>query len=352
MAYYRLKPEIYLIDGYAQSALVNVLTGEIIALDSIESDVVKSIENNTSCDQSLVIDELIKCNWAEKVNSPIFVDKIRYSNAFNKNRFWKSFPQLNAIILQITNRCGNECGNHQCKKNFCPMCMIKGKKNEMSLESAHRIVNLLKKYNPKLFIITGGNPLIHSDFEKIYKIVKSCGIKTYINLCSIEHIDDAFTDVPLILSVSNERDLYNFIQKKDNYPNLDVFINSNISVILPEYKRFKDPPIVEKKDLEKRVTFGEFFTRRSYDSCLCGKITIMSNGDVIPCFGMCEKILGNCLRDDFETILKDLYDDYWSKGVDDWNNNCVLCPYRYNCRSCRKYSSSNCNYNLESSTWR
>lgn len=352
MAYLRLIPEVYLIEGRKQSALVNVLTGEIIALDPDEADEIRRIENNEPCSITPTMDELIRNAWMSEVDAPIFVDKIRYSNAFNKKRFWKSFPQITTVIIQITSRCGNECGNQRCKRSFCPVSMTSDRPDEMSLESFQRIMGLMERFHPLLIIMCGGNPFSHPDFEEMYRIAGTVANKVYVSLCSTRHLDRSHKDIPKVLTVSKGDDPRKVSQLAKNDPNLDVFVDSVSVPRQSSFKRFRDPPLVEKRDLESRVSIGEFFTRRSYDGCLCGKITILSNGDVVPCFGLRESRLGNCMSDDFETILRALYDGFWSICVDDWSNCCTSCPYRYNCRSCRKYGSSNCGYDQEVAAWR
>jgi hypothetical protein len=349
--YYRLKPEVYLINGSNQSILSNVLTGGIIALDNNETKTIIAVENNKPHSGSPTVEELIKIGWMDKVDSPVFVDKIRFTNAFNKKRFWKSFPQITTVMIQITSGCGNKCGNKRCMSCFCPMCLASDEIDEMSYINLRKIIDSLKKYEPLVFILTGGNPLSHKEFDKIYNYVKATGIQTHVSLCSVDFLDNAKKDIPIILTISNETDLIKYLQKNENREKIDVYVNSKICLDVRS-KRYSDPPFVSKEDFEKRSTIGHFFTRIGFDSCLCGKVTVLSNGDVIPCFGMHNKKLGNFFKEDVSTVLRKLYEECWSIGVDEWGNDCVGCAYRYNCISCRKYSRSNCMYDMEKGVWK
>lgn len=90
-----------------------------------------------------------------------------------------------------------------------------------------------------------------------------------------------------------------------------------------------------------------------YDDCMYGKITIMSNGDLVPCLGNKGKVIGNMLRDDFTHNMKTLYEKYWCISVDDRHDQkCHSCCLRYNCQSCSKYSDEMCSYDVTEGKWK
>lgn len=112
-------------------------------------------------------------------------------------------------------------------------------------------------------------------------------------------------------------------------------------------------PKITKESFMKKKNFGEIFTRMLYDDCLFGKITIMSNGDLVPCMGHKELVIGNMLQGDITQNMKDLYEKYWCVSVDERHNQkCQSCCLRYNCHSCSKYSDKMCSYDVAEGKWK
>lgn len=92
--YFRLKPEIYLFLGKRQSILCDVLNGNIIAIDSETTDILRKAELNNSVQPNKHIKELMRRNWIDHKENPVYVEKIRYTNVYNKTRAWNVLPAL------------------------------------------------------------------------------------------------------------------------------------------------------------------------------------------------------------------------------------------------------------------
>lgn len=338
--YYRLNPEIYMFHGPASSILCNVLNGDIIALDKDATEHVKKAEANLPLESNSVFEELIKMNWMQKYERPVFIDKIRYTNVFNKKRLWRIIPPIEHVILQLTAKCNVSCGNKLCHTNFCPMCTDVNSSTDIGYEDWKYIIDRVQKLNPTNYILTGGNPVAHKDFRKIYEYLKQKGAKIFVHLNDANDMGKFSKDDLLIFSALSEE------QRK-----LARQYNNHKNIVLID-KTDHSHPVINKKTFTAKSSFGRTFTRMLYDDCLLGKLTILNNGDVVACLGMIDSYLGNVLYDDLSDIMESLYKDYWAIPIDERERGkCVKCAYRYNCNSCKKFEDAYCCLNVEDGTW-
>ncbi|MFA5029755.1 MAG: radical SAM protein [Patescibacteria group bacterium] len=81
-----------------------------------------------------------------------------------------NFPEI--VTFRITSRCSQNC-------SFCY-----GPKNipELDFSEARSIFALLASKGAKAITITGGEPLIRNDIEKIFSEIKSLGLKIFFGL--------------------------------------------------------------------------------------------------------------------------------------------------------------------------
>lgn len=344
---FRLKPEIYLVTGVAKDALCNVVNGDIISLNKELSIKLRNAECNLPIDKDEYIEKLIEMGWGEEFESPIYVDKLRYTNKFNKKRAWKVMPALEVVSIQLTNNCGNLCKCRLCESSYCPMCVSNGLKEELSVEKWYAIFEKLDCMNPKTYILTGGNPVLYIHYEEMYKYLVEKGYNV------ITHVPDLESAKRLkgrqVFLSCFDRETFLMAERIDNIVTVSEYNSSgkkNICVNMNE-------PHYKKSNLATKKDFASFFTRTIYDSCLLGKVSIMSNGDVVPCFGLRDFILGNAVNDNMRTILKKLYDNWWSISVDEREHQkCIHCEFRYNCSSCVKMSDNMCAYDVEEGIWK
>lgn len=154
MNYFRLNPEIYLFDGSGSSILCNVLNGDIIALDARAAEQLKKAEANLPLDNDALFDELVDLGWMQKYDKAVFVDKIRYTNAFNKKRSWKNTPPIENVIIQVTNRCDESCDKRNCTKSFCPMCTVTNKDHEdLDFKAWKKIIDQLQVVHTGIIVL-------------------------------------------------------------------------------------------------------------------------------------------------------------------------------------------------------
>lgn len=353
--YYRLIPEVYLVKGSKNAILTNVLTGEIISINSQIKDLIEKAECNYNFSEEIYeLDEVCKLKWMQKKDKAIFVEKIRFTNVFNKKRAWKYLPDVQLIILQLTTECSKLCNIEKCYDNFCPMCITSDiKDNNLTYIEWSAIIDQLTQLSSNKVILTGGNPILHKEFEKIYNYCVVKFKEVYIHINDVDDINRCPNNSNVFITLFNEyqREKYKKSHFKNKniiplyeYDMKDKFENGiNINLSNPE---------ISKSSFMNNISLGESFTRRMYDSCLTGKLTILNNGDLVPCLGLHVKKIGNVLSDNIIELIRNLYYAYWEKDVDSREDQkCYKCEFRYNCVSCSKYQNENCQYEVEDGIW-
>jgi radical SAM protein with 4Fe4S-binding SPASM domain len=352
--YYRLKPEVYLVQGKIRAILTNILSGDIISIDNNTRQLIEKAElNNEFADENDLLNKLCDMGWMQVENKAVFVEKIRFTNVFTKKRAWKYFPQTEVVIMQITNKCNSPCGLINCSSNFCPICIkFNNVSKELSFEQWKEIMDKFRPLAPKNIILTGGNPLFHKDFEKIYKYAKDIFKNVFVHINKISDIQELSSDCMTYISLFNENDInkFNLLKNKNNiialYDHDSKKVDQGIRVNLSK-------PKISKSSFQNKMTLAQHFTRRMYDGCLLGRISVLYDGTIVPCLGCHNKKIGNILEEDFVEVMRKLYFEYWEKEIDTrTDKKCGYCEYRYNCSSCIKFSDENCTYSLEDGVWK
>ena len=82
----------------------------------------------------------------------------------SKNLIELKRNKLSRICFDLTYRCNNNCIH-------CWNRTGAEEKEELSLKDYHEIINDLKFFNIKEWIITGGEPMLHSDFESVLELL-------------------------------------------------------------------------------------------------------------------------------------------------------------------------------------
>lgn len=349
--YYRLKPEIYLINGKYYSNLCNVLTGDIIALDIKTAELINKAEANEPVEINANIQELIEMDWMIEVDIPVYIEKVRFTNIFNKKRAWKNFPPISLVVLKLTNKCERACKDILCKQSFCPMCTINENRKELKVEEWKEIIDKISFFKPQNYIITGGSPTLYKGLNKISRYIKEKGSDVSIHVNSVNELKRLGEYDNIYLTVFNKKDeLLAYTGNKNK--NLSIFSNQ-IATSDKHYSININQPNITKNSFRAKSSFGLLFTRMMYDSCLYGKLTILNDGSIVPCLGMDKELVGNLKNTDFLTTLKELYEKYWAVSISELETGkCKDCAYRYNCTSCKKFEDDFCDYNMEAGVWK
>lgn len=266
------------------------------------------------------------------------------------------------IYVEITNNCNLNC-------SFCSL--DNREKRELSLQEFDKILNKIRHYTSSIYLHVKGEPLLHSNFDKILDITKKYNIKVKITtngtlLKQRTNILQKYDNIRQInISLHSENKLKDYFEnvfkscdtlsKKipivyriwllDNY-NLDKLSTSIVDKIINYYQldnSFKEKVLNEKnikiKDniyLDKDNEFiwpeKEDASNNDYGTCLGTRshIAILSNGDVVPCCLDSKGILklGNIIEDDLENILES---DLFKEINNGFRNNKLVCNLCKNC---------------------
>ena len=266
------------------------------------------------------------------------------------------------IYVEITNICNLNC-------SFCSI--DNREKRELSLQEFDTILDKIRHHTSTIYLHVKGEPLLHSNFDKILDITKKYNIKVKITtngtlLKQRTDILQKYDNIRQInISLHSENNLKNYFEnvfkscdilsKKipivyriwllDNY-NLDKLSTLIVEKIINYYQldnNFKEKVLKEKnikiKDniyLDKDNEFiwpeKENEKDEDYGTCLGTRshIAILSNGDIVPCCLDSKGILklGNIFEDNLENILESGLFKEINNG---FRNNKLVCNLCKNC---------------------
>ena len=135
---------------------------------------------------------------AHTAHAPVFIDKIRITNVYGKRHLWKAAPVINLAVLQVTGECDKECDN--CLSDRCPMCKRSVNNTSLDLDGWKKVIDRLSIYSTESIMLTGGNPTLNPDYEKIMDYALSKGMNAIIH-------------VPSASTLKNIKNKYTFTRK-------------------------------------------------------------------------------------------------------------------------------------------
>ncbi len=358
--YYRLNPECYLVKGAKGGLIMNLYENKAIAIDEDLSDMLLKLEQGSRLEESHEnLEKLMEMGWANEYAAPAFIDKIRVTNVFGKRHMWKSAPVINLAVLQITGECDRGCAD--CLSERCPSCKKKDDVKSMSLEDWKRTVDRLEEHKANTLLLTGGDPTLNKDYEKILEYIGSKKINAFIHVPSIASYKKIKDKYNVFLTITDEADLENVGTLLRTSKNIArVFVNEKDVLKV----RVKDPRIqfINRSSLKikKSNMFAQgidpyrFSLKQMYNECFYGKLCIDPAGEIMPCLGA-NLSLGNILAEDYTEGFKKLIEDYWFVSVDDAEKGykCKRCENRYACRNVCIFSEDReqCSYDVEGAKW-
>ncbi len=212
------------------------------------------------------------------------------------------------IYIEITNICNLKC-------SFCPNNDLP--KKEMTLEQFEIILKKIDKYTDYIYLHVLGEPLMHSQFEKIIELCKVYNKK--INITTNGLLLGKYTKI-----LKNVRQINVSLQslvdinKLDDIVKCSEILSKDVYISYRLWTKNKHEKIIrEKINLTKNIFLSEEkeFTWpnlnnqiiRKSGTCLGTKdhIAILVDGTVIPCCLDSEGIinLGNIFKTNLEEIL-------------------------------------------------
>ncbi|HEY5587741.1 MAG TPA: radical SAM protein [Candidatus Paceibacterota bacterium] len=353
--YFRLKPECYLILGTTKSIIYNLLAKESIWLDEKNTDIlIKSENNNIVSNDEDTLKKLEAEGWGCFYSKKVYIEKLRITNMFNRDRMWKASPYINTATLQLTNNCNLSCSF--CKDTFCATCTVIDKNDkELNKEQWFKVLDDLLYFGTKAVIFTGGEASLKEDFNEIINYSISKGFIVSVHTNGLKLIENLPKKVFLVVSLFNENDLQRIRKYYASRENVTLITFNKLNKAIKNWKIVcvtKDSSCVNIKSM-KNTNLERFFSKKLGDECLGGKITITSNGDVIPCLGKKNQKLSNIIEDGISQTIKKLHDEVWTISIDDVKDRkCTKCEFRYLCTACGKVEpEKQCSYDLRCGQW-
>lgn len=308
------------------------------------------------------LNKLVQANWSDFYEKPVYIEKLRTTNAFGKEHMWRSAPNIGVACIQITNACDVNCVD--CLRFHCPACRTGDSTNQLTFEQFEAILNNVISYGAQSVILTGGNPVRHNEFRHILKHTKTKVKNVFVHVPNIESANKVIGLSNILLTVFQESDIP-FISKLNNTNNylLEIyrpthipaftFVKNNVAV---KNSSLKNRIITSQNVYSKKTGVFNFIHKTLYNYCLYGKVTITCEGMVIPCLGYNQMPLGSALNDQFPQAMKSLVNDYWNLDIDhNTNIQCSKCEYRYVCENMCALGQSaeeQCTYDLEAGEWK
>lgn len=381
--YFRLYEECYLIEGETFGSIYNLLSGCIHDINKDEQDLLILLERNYSIYEVINtnrFNEIFISNTLKKIvemDLGTYFDKSSYMEKINILPKWidylfaKPAPIVRRAFINIENRCNEKCSycsNKTIRRYACYGCYTNNASKSMNKNEIFEVLNKLKKLDCQELYFTGGDVFL--DEEKtidILKYAKNLGFNKMNLIYGGKKIKDDIVKDLIELGVSltiqmylNSKDeiyslemLNKLALYKDNLKKQVVFVLSEIKNALdqsdleyiakkvnpqsiiqdPLYKSGTEYEYFDKTNSIDRIFIDEFSIKKKFNSCLFGTIHINCDGDINPCPGLQEFILGN-IKDFYSIFSDDGIYKYWNLKKE-LLEGCSKCSHRYACNDCR-----------------
>lgn len=240
MQYFRLNPECYIVRGIAKGAIYNLLSGDIISLDAVESRFLQRCEENKSIEDAALSSEisLIKAleilQQKEKKDigkyyaQPVYIDKYRDRQPKKIANFFRETALLEYAFLELTNNCYLNC--YFCKESMnarrevCMGCSRwdSEKSGKLNLTDWEKILSQLSDLGCAILILTGGDPLlVDCDFSDFIKIINNLNFRKIFLITNGTKLSEENISLlqkcaihPIIQIFSHEREIHETITGK------------------------------------------------------------------------------------------------------------------------------------------
>lgn len=265
--------------------------------------------------------------------------------------------RFSKIYVEITNICNLSC-------SFCSHDTLP--KKEMSIEEFNCVINKIKDYTDSIYLHVKGEPLLHSNLDKILAICKDNNIKVNIttNGTMLDKKKDILLKYPIkqinvsLHSENNVKDYFDkvfgvcdelsekatIVYRIWTLPTLDldkvstIIVNKiinhyNLSTeIVNKIMKEKNIKIRDRIYLDKDYEFiwpKENNNQENVGTCLgtISHLAILSNGDIVPCCLDSNGVikLGNVFKDNLDEVLNSELFKKINNGFKNKKIECSLC---------------------------
>jgi radical SAM protein with 4Fe4S-binding SPASM domain len=136
---------------------------------------------------------------------------IKRANMGGKRKKMKSL-KLEKIDLELTNECNLKCKHCYANANF-------GReigRERLTLNQIHRIIEEFAKIGGRRVALTGGEPLMHKNFEEVFYLIVSSGLRIELETSGI------LLNEKLVKKISREIEYMRYIQISLDGPNEEI----------------------------------------------------------------------------------------------------------------------------------
>lgn len=340
-----------------------------------------------NCSGRRIIDKALKTDYDNLTKEEKeYIDKLLkmelFTEIYEEDEEIVYKPKLNFAWLEITEMCNMSC-IHCYGKFGAPKYPAE---NKLNFEDWKRVIDTIKELGCNKIQLIGGEPMVDSDFyrildyahekiknitvftnatlinEKNVKELKKYNIKVRVSLYGHNpSVHDNITkhkgsfeltkkallllkreNIPTSIAITIMRENEQYINEIQEFVKSIGYKFNGYDVIRPSSVTEKDEHSVRsKKTLEKKYQVSpifytsekDFYRNKQFNSCWNGKISITSEGNIIPCVFSRNTIIGNVKKDNYKTIKNNLI-KYWKLTIDKIEE-CKECEFRYACHDCR-----------------
>lgn len=384
--FFRLHSYVYKV-GTSNSTLYNSVNNKWYMVDEKCSKILDLCENNVALeniefDYNIVnhyLKDLCEKGLGTYYNKKVHVDKIL---PFAPMIVDDKFALIN-LFVEFAMGCNEKC--YYCQNNnpfwqSCRSCVIDDTNSgELNLDLVSDYIDVVRKFRPLNVIIRGGNPffknkdVLYNFLNEVNKYIlgKITIICNGINITEADLLKLKRYKEKIILNIVYLGICVEDYARVNASPNmffiqnrlLDDLDDKNISYLISfimsdriiesledveDYfikNRGKRPIICEHfKENEKLLSVDvsrrklvntsdeiDFYSRRKYNPCLFGTMSIGVSREITPCPGI-KKNIGMLCNDSNCSIDVDLREAYWKLTKNE--KNCKNCGLKYMCTDC------------------
>ena len=395
---YWINKDVAFLKGAKNGAIYDLKNEKVYSINDIGCEIIERYINGLSNESDYYYINQLKDNNLISIDFlPKECDK--YTNyEMNLEMAW----------IEITQTCNMKCLH--CYEGD----IHKSTDTVLDLDEWKKVIDQLASLNINRLIVIGGEPGCHKNLIDILKYASRFNFKTVLftnaSLLSPE-IKECIIENKIIVKVSiyghcadiHDRittvsgsfdklvDTVNYLVKNEVYVEAAIIMMREnqdylyqtidfVQSIGMHYKKYdvirevfggkQSEHIPTNKDLIKRVsltrpnfhiTKEKFLNNQIRNTCWYGKITILENGDVVPCEFERTIIYGNVNENSIADILKSsVAKGCWFFDVSKIDN-CKDCEYRLACKDCRPLGiavcgniatrNPRCHYNVYEGIW-
>lgn len=370
------------VSGLSRSALYDLKTGDVIALDAEHGGILAASESGLPCDEIAnklgmsavrirrVLAEFESRQFGSFVPSAIHVERARIGRPIPPRTMNPQHPTIYRLFVEIGTQCDLECAF--CTKPTLRSCLTCSRSDEfaMDFDDLLVLVERLSGVDVKHLIVHGGDPLIER--KRLTSLASFWHKKNGGRLSVItngERINDEAIDwlqslgvelwIPTIgttdrlLSGRDSEMLASILRTSGITARFSTIYDeseaesdtatdrilalpncTNSSWVVPQYARSED--FVKAPKPISKVTLSVFTHNQALHPCLDGTLAVAASGHVLPCPALAQDQLGTVesrrvVEQIFET--RDI-DRYWRMPLSSIHP-CGACALRFACMDCR-----------------